>query len=322
MKVVGVGSSNFDQLMHVRSMPGSGEHPEVLRTSWQYGGPVSTAMAAASRLGQPAAMVAAVGGVLGEYIASDLIRQGVDCSGLVDVPGTQSPMYICVSDGERGGRSFWQLQSPSVTPLIKPEQLHKEKLISFDWLLIGGEDGASLLAAQWFREAGKVVAVDADGSVQQVGALLALSNHFIMSEDLYRREAGPGDWEQNLRALHARQPQGAVTIATFGAKGEALIDERGNFFRLPAYPVEAVDTTGAGDVFHGAYIAARMEGLSAPIACRLASAASAIKCKYMGGRAGLPTREQVRAFMESGKWDFDELKAREAYYAAAAFMRG
>jgi len=92
------------------------------------------------------------------------------------------------------------------------------------------------------------------------------------------------------------------------------LDEEGKYFSMPCFDVDVVDTTGAGDVFHGAYIAAMLKGMDVKQSCRYASAASAVKCTRLGGRAGIPTHEQVLEFLSSGKTDFAELDERVEYY--------
>ena len=86
------------------------------------------------------------------------------------------------------------------------------------------------------------------------------------------------------------------------------------FFTLPAYQVEVVDTVGAGDVFHGAFIAGLLQGYTTKETARLASAVSAVKCTRIGGRAGIPDWETVREFMETGRIDYREIEERIQYY--------
>jgi sugar/nucleoside kinase (ribokinase family) len=78
--------------------------------------------------------------------------------------------------------------------------------------------------------------------------------------------------------------------------------------------VEVKDTTGAGDVFHGAYLAAVLEGLPPDECARYASAVSAIKCMYVGGRTGLPDRRILEGFLTRGVVDTDALDQRLNYY--------
>ena len=99
------------------------------------------------------------------------------------------------------------------------------------------------------------------------------------------------------------------------------LDEAGECFALPCFRVPVVDTTGAGDVFHGAYIAAMLRGMGIRACCRFASAASAIKCTRLGGRAGIPDRGVAARFMETGEIDFADIDRRVALYRTN-FMGG
>ncbi len=315
MKLAGVGYSDLDILVSVEKMPKSGEHPHVLSVSWQGGGPVSTALATVGRLGGESAMFCTVGGSGGRFIRADLERHHVDCRGLVDVPGRESWMFLCMSDREKQGRSFIDLRTDRAVPRIAPAQIDLDLLEECDWLLICDTSPAAMDALELFSKAGKTVVIDAD-AVDGLRQILPGIHHAILSEDLYMREFGPDEhYERNLEQLHRLQPGGrAVTVVTLGEKGCAGLDETGSFFRLPACGIRAVDTTGAGDVFHGAYIAGRFGGLSAAEACRQASAVSALKCLKIGGRAGIPTQQQVREFMRTGRTEFEELEQREAFY--------
>jgi sulfofructose kinase len=88
-----------------------------------------------------------------------------------------------------------------------------------------------------------------------------------------------------------------VVVVTEGERGSWCVSPEGQF-HTPAFPVAAVDTTGAGDVFHGAFLFARSRGWDLRPALRLASATAALKCRALGGRAGIPTLEEARALAE------------------------
>ena len=91
------------------------------------------------------------------------------------------------------------------------------------------------------------------------------------------------------------------------------MDEEG-FFNIPAYQVEAVDTVGAGDVFHGAFLAGLLKGWSTKEVARFSCAVSAIKCTRPGGRAGIPSMENALQFIRTGVYDTAELDERTEYY--------
>ena len=160
---------------------------------------------------------------------------------------------------------------------------------------------------------------DADTYHPGIEAILPFTPHFIASEYVYRALFGQSaDYQENLRRLWARQGKGVV-IVTLGARGLAGIDEQGSFFREQAFPVTVVDTTGAGDVFHGAYTAGRLAGMDAREAARFGSAVSAIKCTRLGCRAGLPTMENALSFLREGRFDEAELEERCRHWEKLPF---
>ena len=86
------------------------------------------------------------------------------------------------------------------------------------------------------------------------------------------------------------------------------------FFDAPAFRVDVVDTVGAGDVFHGAFVAGLLQGWSVKDICRFASAVSAIKITRQGGRAGIPDMKTVQHFLETGEIDYKEIDERVKFY--------
>ena len=325
MDVAGIGVPYFDQLISIDVLPVTDNHARTLESSWQYGGKVPTAVVAVARLGYKASIHANVGGIFGRCQRLDFERHGVDCSHLTDIPGTNSAITICLAEKSTGGRSFIGFRQPVNVPEITAEDLDKDALLQAKWLLISDVNGPSAQAAKWFKEAGKPVVIDADHYSRDALDKMELIDHFIASEYAYKNLIDECDWEnyeQNLRALRVYQKnERAVTVVTLGANGVAGIDEHGKYFRMDAYKVPVIDTTGAGDVFHGAYIAGRLNGLDAAGACQFAQAVSAVKCTKLGGRAAIPTQAQVKEFMETGRYDFPEFEERVKYYAEPPFDR-
>ena len=327
MNVAGIGTPYFDQLLSIDVLPVTDNGARTLESSWQYGGKVPTALVALARLGYTASIHANVGGIFGKCIRRDFERHGIDCSHLVDIPGTQSGAVVCLAEKSTGGRSFLGIKHPVNVPNMTVDELDKVALLQADWLLISDLDKPSAQAAQWFKEAGKPVVIDADYMSHDSVDKLTLVDHFIASEYTYKHLTGGNGQdtdcethEKNLKIMRAWQKnERAVTVATLGANGVIGIDEDGKFFKMPAYKVNVVDTTGAGDVFHGAYIAGRLKGLDAVNACQFAQAVSAVKCTKLGGRAAIPNQEQVKEFMATGRCDFPELDERAAYYSQPPF---
>ncbi len=128
--------------------------------------------------------------------------------------------------------------------------------------------------------------------------LLNVTDHLIVSRDFATRLTGVTDPRQ--AALRLWSNGKSVVVVTVGEAGYWWVDAE-NFDEprhQAAFPVDVVDTTGCGDVFHGAYASALARGLSVPERLRFASAAAAIKATQAGGQAGIPTRIVVEEFLQ------------------------
>lgn len=144
------------------------------------------------------------------------------------------------------------------------------------------------------RGAGVPTLLDADVTPQDITSLVALADHAVFSAPGLKRMTGSESGEEGLNKA-AAQTDGRVYV-TQGAEG-ALWKEYDRFCHLPAFVVKTVDTTGAGDVFHGALALALAENMPTETAIQFASAVAAMKCTRPGGRAGIPEREQIASFL-------------------------
>ena len=154
--------------------------------------------------------------------------------------------------------------------------------------------------------------MDADNYQEGIVKLLPLLDVFIASEFFYRDMFGELDYEAGCRRLMTAGP--STVIVTLGSRGSVGLPEQDGFFKTESFQVPVRDTTGAGDVFHGAYIVGLLEGMNAPECARFASAVSAIKCTCFGGRTGIPDRKTVAEFLETGVIDDTQAQERLAYY--------
>ena len=146
------------------------------------------------------------------------------------------------------------------------------------------------------RAAGVPAVLDADDPVPDDPELLAAATHLAFSADGLRRLAETDDLREGLARVRART--GAWCCATDGAKGAIVADGAG-VHAVGAYRVEAVDTLGVGDVWHGAFALALGEGRKEAEAMRFAAAAAALKVSRKGGRKGAPARAEVDAFINA-----------------------
>ncbi|OCF83215.1 sugar kinase, partial [Citrobacter freundii] len=144
------------------------------------------------------------------------------------------------------------------------------------------------------RAAGVPTLLDADMTPQDITPLVALADHAVFSTPGLKRMTGQNDAQLALK-LASKHTNGKVYV-TLGSEGSLWI-ENGQTCQQTAFSVNVVDTTGAGDVFHGAMAAALAEKMSTDQAIRFASAVAAMKCTQAGGRAGIPNRAQTESFL-------------------------
>lgn len=167
------------------------------------------------------------------------------------------------------------------------------------------------------RERGIKVFIDADSYTEGLRSMIPQIDYFVGSEFVFdklfpnSRGKALDELEDECAQLMAMGPE--AVVFTFGEKGCVGLDREG-FFRLPAFQVEAQDTVGAGDVFHGAFLAALLKGYSLKECARYASGTSAIKCTRIGGRAGIPNEQVLERFLRTGIIDYTEIDQRVEYY--------
>lgn len=312
MDVVGIGVPVYDMVMNVSRMPELDGSTQANEAFYQGGGKVATAMVAVARLGRTAGMIARVGeNHRGRFILEDFAYNGVDTSAVVvGEKGTSSPFCLSLSEEEHRTRIL--IGRGGTVGELLPEDIDYEYLGRARFLHLENGNAASAAAAAFARERGIRVVMDADHYQEGIVKLLPLIDVFIASEFFYRDMYGELDYEEGCRRLMEAGP--STAMVTLGSRGSAGMTKEDGFFRTECWSVPVKDTTGAGDVFHGAYIVGLLEGMSAPECARFAGAVSALKCTCIGGRTGIPDRETVRRFMETGERRTDWILERLSHY--------
>jgi len=295
IKVVGLGQACVDYLGTAHTYPPENGKVELKGLSLQCGGPASTAMVTLKRLGIECSFIGSVSDdYIGKRILKNLREKGVEVSQVKVTPGHTSQFaFICISAG--GARTiFWHRGSvPPLTPydvdLSKYVQL---RVLHLDGLMID----ASIEAAKQAKARGVTVVMDAGTMRKGTKELVRLVDILIASETFALPIVGKdADPQQTLMALWNMGPK--EVVVTLGDKGSVGFDGK-HYYKQPAFRVRAVDTTGAGDVYHGAYIYALLNGSDMPQCMRFASAAAALKCKHVGAQSGIPTLSEVEKFLK------------------------
>ncbi len=296
MAVMGIGQCAWDMLAVVDRFPQSDTKKEVFVWEEQGGGPAATALVALSRLGVPCRFYGVIGDDNeGEAIRKSLIEEGVDVTGLVKRSNASSQTAFIAIDKSTGTRTiFWK--RPSSDPL-QVEELPPDFLSNAEFLLLDGlMKDVSAFAARQARKLGIPVMLDA-GHVREGMLELARMSDYVVGSEEFARELGwkddPGSFSHEIKRLGF-----GITTITLGVRGSVTYAGT-ETISCPAFPIEIVDTTGAGDVFHGGYLFGLLQKWPLKDTIRFASATAALKCRRLGGRAGIPRLSEVQQFLQA-----------------------
>lgn len=314
MDIVGLDYPCMDMNLLCSAMPAEGELVPMEDMSIQGGGKVPNAILAAARLGSRCTMIGITGDDrYGRLCREDLAAHGVDVSALQLQPGGTA---LCVSIVAGGKKHY--IEHPAGHRMLRPDEILESQLAGAKYLMLYQMDAAAIAAARMARNLGVKVVVDADEYDQRLVDHMELIDVLIASEYFYQAACRGINMEEDLRALAAKGPE--TVIVTMGEKGSVGL-EKGVLFKADAWKIDhVVDTTGAGDVFHGAFCHYLCQGYQAKDAARLAGAVSAVKCMFFGGRAGIPDEEIVAHFRTCGEVKPGVMDERLAYYRALAWQ--
>ncbi len=295
-EIVGIGASVYDTLMIIPDYPTEDTKLEGIETKVQGGGPCATALVAARKLGITASYMGTMGeDPFGKFMLDDLARWGVDTSEVRTVPDAVSFHSVVLLNPANSSRTcVW---NRGTVPQPNPEDLSAEMLTHAKVLHLDGHMlRAAIHAAKVCKAEGVKVSYDAGGTYPGVTELLSLVDWLIPSEEYALKMTGCATAEEAAQVLYdTYHPE--LVVLTQGVKGGILLDAQG-MRRYASYPVEAVDTNGCGDTFHGAFVAAKIKGLDNDSACKYASAAAAIKCTRLGARYAMADDVECWAFLK------------------------
>ncbi|MDR3441015.1 PfkB family carbohydrate kinase [Telmatospirillum sp.] len=284
-----VGIAVLDKLFQVDTLPSTGGKYVAHGYREIGGGPAATAACAVARLGHEVQLIARVGDdSSGTTIIEELQRYHVDTRWVRRITGASSALSAVIVDAH-GERMIVNHQDPSLSrasdwmSMIDFTQ-YSGVLADVRWAE-GAE--AALDAA---RSAGVPTVLDAEITPNDITPLVERTDHVVFSHPGLTRLTGIADFKAGLQAA-AERTNGRVYV-TAGSDGCYWL-ESGDLQYEPSHPVSVVDTTGAGDVFHGAMLVALAEGRPIRQAVRFACLVAALKCTRVGGRDGIPDRAEV-----------------------------
>jgi sugar/nucleoside kinase (ribokinase family) len=298
--VLGIGATSVDFVYQLPAYPSPSASLAKMRITQHFvscGGQVATALATCASLGLRAKFV----GVTGtddnaKRVRRELEDRGVDLSDVVirDVENQYAVILVDEHSGERivlwDRHERLRLRERE----LPPEAVGATRVLHVDDV----DQDAAIRAATIARRTGTTVTSDIDRVNERTMELVAAVTFPMFAEHVPQALTGVNDPGDALRAL--RRSHDGLLCVTLGVQGAMALDGD-RLVHVPAFSVEAVDTTGAGDVFRGSFIYGYLNGWPLEETIRFANAAAAVSCTRLGAMASVPSLEEAARFLAKGE---------------------
>ncbi|MBP3362189.1 MAG: bifunctional hydroxymethylpyrimidine kinase/phosphomethylpyrimidine kinase [Clostridia bacterium] len=300
-RICAVGANVFDTLISVPHFPEEDTKLRGGEITQCGGGPCATGLVAAAKLGAECVFIGNLaddfGGV---FLKADMEKYNISTKYIDMLPGFSSFCSYIMINEENASRTCVFNKGNVPETFLNDEK--KAEIAASDILMVDGNDlEAAVCAAKHAGKFGTKVLYDAGGLYDGIERLLPLADILIPSEEFALSHTGAKTAAEAARKLKEMYDPEVVVI-TCGKDGGLLFDG-GEIIEYPAFKVEAVDTNGAGDVFHGAFAYAAAAGFDYYKCCVFSSAVSAIKCTGTGARRSAPGYETVKNFLKERGYD-------------------
>lgn len=296
MKICCVGIAILDRIFKVDSLP-TGDGKFFAKSFHELGGgPAANAAVAITRLGGEVDMIARVGDdATGKIIIEGLDKEKVNTNNMAIIKGAQSTQASIIVDAN-GNRMIVSYPSPSLVCDAKAF-FDKIDFSQYDAVLcdVRWYEGAKI-ALTLAKEHNIPSVLDADTTTDNIDELIKLCSYAVFSKPGIKQYSKKDDIDEALK--FTKNNTKAQVFVTLGEDGYKYFD-KDNIIHTNSFKVDVVDTTGAGDVFHGAFAYAICKQYDTQKVLKFASAVAALKCTKVGGRAGIPNLEQVLNFIDN-----------------------
>jgi ribokinase len=299
--IVGLGQDNVDVVIRLERLPRWEDMGKFSGFTLAHGGPAGTACVVTARFGVPTGFIDKLGNdEMTAFRLSGLKQAGVDVSRMVKRDSPENRIVL-VYVQEKTGECFFCSHKNMRSQPIQPEELDHDYITSAKYLhLDGSHPRASLQAARWMHKAGKMVVLDAKKTNNPVPdwmqAIVAESDVLICGSGFCSMLTGEKNLQQARRLTLDKGPD--IVVQTEGINGSYTVGKNEEF-HTPAFKVDVIDTTGAGDVFHGAYLYGLLQDWDLKRITIFSSAVSAITCTVLGNRNGLPSLREAEEFIRA-----------------------
>ena len=313
--IVGVGLNATDTLVLVPHFPAYAGKIGFMQEVISPGGQVASALAVCSRLGLRAKYIGSVGDDEAGRIQLESLREAIlDLEDLeIRANCANQRAYIIIDQSTGEQTILWR--RPDCLR-IDPARILPEKITCGRLLHVDGHDTPAVeKAAAIARRHGIPVSVDVDTIYPGFDRVLANVDYLVASTEFPEKWTGEAD---PFRALETIQNEYGMRVAalTLGAHG-ALARQAGKFIYSPGFVVTCVDTTGAGDVFHGAFCYAVLAGMPLLETLEFSNAMAALNCTRLGARGGIASEQQARLFMKQASMTPSARRVHPDFVSAA-----
>lgn len=297
--VLGLGAIAVDDLLFVDHYPPAEAKVRVQTRLRQAGGLTGNALVAAARLGARAAYAGLIGDdELSHFVMQVFDREGVDHGASVARSDARPAHSTIIVDQRHHTRTIFSSAEGELGPdAQRPDAavLRRARVLLIDHHGVEGTRRAAEIA----RCGGVAVVADMERDPGgRFADVLALVDHLVLSQRFACQMCGSDDPAEACRRLWRDDRQ--AVVVTCGSAGCWYFDAAGGPVHQPAFPVDVVDTTGCGDVFHGAYCTGLARGMGLAARVRFAAAAAGLKAMHAGGQAGAPTLAAVEQLLARG----------------------
>ena len=288
--VVGFGLNSVDHLCVVPKFPGFDTKTEILQYEKLPGGQVATAILFLSRSGCSARYIGKVGGdELGRRFLESLSSESIDTSSIIVEKSALNQYSFIIIDRDSGERTILWQRDEKLN--FRKSELNAESICSGKILHLDGYDSAAALyAASKCQEEGILVAIDLDRVVPDCEALIQKVDFLIVSSDFCSEFTGISNAIEAFQTL--RDSLKGFLVMTSGAQG-AVASVGGQCLMFPGIAVHAVDTTGAGDIFHGGFLYGLLQNWTLQRIMAFSNVASGLSCQYLGAQSGIRPLHEI-----------------------------
>jgi len=317
--VLGVGLNATDTVIRLPRFPALDSKVEVTSSEVKAGGQVASAMVACRRWGLAARYVGKIGDdAAGQFQIEQMKREGVEAHWITAPNCASQTAYILV-DEPSGERTVLWKREPCVA--LQPGDLHREWILGARAMLVDGHDTtAATQAARWARDEGVPVVADFDNLYPGVEVLLQFVDFPITSKDFPERLTGEKSLLKSLPMIHSRF-KCRLAGATIGRLG-VIVWDGSRFVLCAGFRVSAVDTTGAGDVFHGAFLFGLVHEWKVKEILEFSCAAAALNCEALGARGGIQPVGKIQELRRIGARSELAFEHEELLEAARVALAG